>query len=115
MLGIKLFGGTIILEYANGRGFAVFDVDMAVGKWQQMAISVMNKQATLYWNCEKSGTKTITNEFSFASYAKGIVHLGELGRGYNRYKMEVCARGGRGAPNFHLKCDTHILNYASKF
>lgn len=90
VLGIKLFGGTVILEYAKGQRFVAFDVSMRVGKWHRAALSIKNKQVTLYWNCEKSGTKSLPAQFSFSSYAKGTLHLGKLGRGYQRYKMEVC-------------------------
>ena len=89
--GIKLFGGNVILEYSEGQRFIAFGVDMPLGKWHRAAFSLKSKQVTLYWNCEKSETKSLPTKLSLPLCASGILRLGQLGKGYQRHKMEVCA------------------------
>ncbi|KAK3751843.1 hypothetical protein QZH41_009659 [Actinostola sp. cb2023] len=81
--GIRLTSGFLTFELTKTtkymrRQFSLdFNVDIALNKWHSVTFSLQAKQMTMYWDCQKVGTKPLPGRFSFAPDPSGTIHLGK--------------------------------------
>ena len=75
-LGVRLMPGTVVFESQRGR-LVSFQVRMRQGEWHSLALSVQGDQVTLFWDCQKTQTKSLTGRFSFAPDPAGIMYFGK--------------------------------------
>lgn len=80
-LGVRLTPKMLSFErnslFLNHRWSLDFPVETRMGQWYSLGISVQEKEVTVYWNCEKIGTRSFLQKLSFIPDSLGKIYLGK--------------------------------------
>lgn len=77
--------------FLNRRWSLDFPVKVRKELWNSVSISVQEREVTVYWNCKKTGTKSLQGKFSFIPDSLGEISLGKplLVSSIESYEIEV--------------------------
>ncbi|CAH3129393.1 unnamed protein product [Porites lobata] len=94
-LGVRLTPKMLSFERnslsLNHRWSLDFPVETRKGQWYSLGISVQEKEVTVYWNCEKIGTRSFLQKLSFIPDSLGKIYLGKplLVSSIESYEIDV--------------------------
>lgn len=93
--GIRLKSGYLTFELADNTPnrhqlYSLdFNVQISLNRWHSVTFSLRAKQVTMYWDCEKIGTESLSRRFSFAPDPSGRISLGQPFFRYDQGQKDV--------------------------
>jgi len=92
--GIRLKSGYLTFETSdNHQQHSVdFNVQISLNKWHSVTFSLQAKQITMYWDCEKVGTESLSRRHSFAPEPSGTISLGKAFFRFDYRQKDVSIR-----------------------
>ena len=82
-LGVRITSVELSLEFEQNSVFLYrrwsldFDITLRKEQWHNVGISIQDKEATIYWDCERTGTKKLPGNLNLIPDLLGEIYFGK--------------------------------------